>query len=127
MKRLGITIGDFCILISVILLTAVLWAKGITSESPQYVQIQTPDASYRYLIDTDRVFSIDGRLGKTEIEIHEGTVSVLSDPGPRQISVNHRPIAQPGEWIASLPNQVLVTIISAQGFVENSAIDEVAF
>ncbi|MGH0053431.1 MAG: NusG domain II-containing protein [Sphaerochaetaceae bacterium] len=127
MKRFGIKIGDVGILVSLLLLTTILWGKGRTSADPQYVQVNTPDATYRYLLDTDRVFSVDGHLGKTEIEIRGRSVSVLSDPGPRKISVNHRPIAKPGEWIASLPNQVLVTIIAAQGIDEQSDFDDVAY
>ena len=120
-------IGDMVILFILMLVIWIAWSSGRTTLQPKYVQVNGPAISYRYVLSEDRVLSVEGRLGLTVFEIREGSVSVLSDPGPRKISVHHRPIARNGEWIASLPNQILLTIVADDKEPTSSAVDDVAF
>jgi len=127
MMRFRIKIVDVSILVLILCVIVMLYLMHTSNAIPQFVQIKTPYASYRYLLSTDQEFSVDGFLGKTDILIQGGSVDVLADPGPRKISVNHRPISQTGDWIASLPNGVLITIIGETSSKEKTEFDDVAY
>lgn len=55
----------------------------------------------------NRVIEVPGPLGVTRIEIRDGRVRVLSDPGPRQLCVRQGWL-DPGESALCLPNRVSV-------------------
>lgn len=55
----------------------------------------------------NRVIEVSGPLGTTRIEIRDGRVRVLSDPGPRQLCVRQGWL-DPGESALCLPNRVSV-------------------
>lgn len=55
----------------------------------------------------NRVIEVPGPLGTTRVEIRDGRVRVLSDPGPHQLCVRQGWLA-PGESALCLPNQVSV-------------------
>lgn len=55
----------------------------------------------------NRVIEVPGPLGTTRIEIRDGRVRVLSDPGPRQLCVRQGWL-DPGESAYCLPNRVSV-------------------
>lgn len=55
----------------------------------------------------NRVIEVPGPLGTTRVEIRDGRVRVLSDPGPRQLCVRQGWL-DPGESALCLPNQVSV-------------------
>lgn len=55
----------------------------------------------------DRLVTIPGPLGETQVEIRAGQVRVLADPSPRQLCVSQGWLA-PGEAAVCLPNRVSV-------------------
>lgn len=55
----------------------------------------------------NRVIEVPGPLGTTRVEIRDGRVRVLSDPGPRQLCVRQGWL-DPGESALCLPNRVAV-------------------
>lgn len=55
----------------------------------------------------NRVIEVPGPLGMTRIEIRDGRVRVLSDPGSRQLCVRQGWL-DPGESALCLPNRVSV-------------------
>ncbi len=55
----------------------------------------------------NRVIEVPGPLGTTRVEIRDGRVRVLSDPGPRQLCVRQGWL-DPGESALCLPNRVSV-------------------
>ena len=105
-------VGDLLILFTCILIVMLFVANRPATGIGSYLEVKSPHATFRYTLDKDAHFFVPGLLGDTEIEIVGGKVQVLSDPGPHKISVNHKPISSGSEWIASLPNQILLTIIS---------------
>jgi len=120
-------IADFALFLMCLMVILVLLLLQNHSGKGGYLQVKSPEGTYRYALDKDSLFSVSGLLGITEIEIKNGTVQVLSDPGPRKISVNHAPISASGEWIASLPNQVLLTIVSADTKEGSSTVDDATY
>ncbi|MDR2020086.1 MAG: NusG domain II-containing protein [Treponema sp.] len=57
--------------------------------------------------------SIAGPLGDTVVELRNGGARVLSSPCANQLCAASGTIHARGQWIACLPNQVLVTIEAA--------------
>ncbi len=55
----------------------------------------------------NRVIEVPGPLGTTRVEIRDGRVRVMSDPGPRQLCVRQGWL-DPGESALCLPNRVAV-------------------
>lgn len=55
----------------------------------------------------NRVIDVPGPLGTTRVEIRDGRVRVLSDPGARQLCVRQGWL-DPGEIALCLPNRVAV-------------------
>lgn len=80
-------------------------ARGV----PQ-VHIRGDQGLWIYPLDENRLLSIAGPIGQTVVEIREGAVRVLSSPCPEQSCVRTGPAARAGQWIACLPNRVLVTL-----------------
>ncbi len=74
------------------------------------ITISGVDGRWVYPLDQEQTFSIAGPLGETVVRIEEGTVQVLSSPCPEKICVKTGRIGKPGQWIACLPNRVLITI-----------------
>lgn len=55
-------------------------------------------------------YSIQGPLGETVVQVKEGKVRVLSDPGPQQLCVRQGWISRAGDMLVCLPNRVTVHI-----------------
>jgi hypothetical protein len=72
--------------------------------------IKTRDTEWYFPLEEDRLLTVDGPLGKTEIAIEDNSIRVISSPCPGKICVNSGPISKPGDWIACLPNQVFINI-----------------
>ncbi|MBN1799177.1 MAG: NusG domain II-containing protein [Spirochaetales bacterium] len=75
-----------------------------------YAHIKSQHEEYYYALTSPNLISVEGPLGRTVIEINEGAVSVRSSPCPEKTCVKSGKVSLPGEWIACLPNQVLITI-----------------
>jgi hypothetical protein len=59
------------------------------------------------------LISVAGPLGDTVVELQNGKARVLSSPCANQLCIASGTIHTRGQWIACLPNQVLVTIEAA--------------
>ena len=56
------------------------------------------------------VFKVEGPLGFTTIEVYKGRVRVLDSPCPNKICKKMSWIKAPGQMIACLPNEVIITV-----------------
>jgi hypothetical protein len=65
--------------------------------------------------DREDVFSIPGPLGDTVVEIRDHKARVLSSPCLNQSCVSAGEIHVRGQWIACLPNRVLVSVENGAG------------
>lgn len=66
----------------------------------------------RTKLSKDRRFSVDGLIGKTEIEISNNRVRVVDSPCNKKLCVRSGWIWRPYETIVCLPNRVTISLIS---------------
>lgn len=57
-----------------------------------------------------QIFSVNGPLGTTQIEIQPGRARIARDPSPRQLCVKQGWLTQSGQAALCLPNQVSLEI-----------------
>jgi len=66
----------------------------------------------RAKLDTDSIFSVDGAIGKSEIEIKDRRVRMVSSPCDKKICIQSGWINQPYETIVCIPNRVTISLSS---------------
>ncbi len=89
-----------------------------------YVNVESPEGTFRYSLATDREVVVHGPLGDTHIIIKDGSAKIIDSPCPTKTCVQQGAITDSNGWIACLPNQILLTIVSsADGETE---VDDVA-
>ncbi|QQO11298.1 NusG domain II-containing protein [Breznakiella homolactica] len=74
------------------------------------VVIESSGRSWVFPLDAEEKVQVPGSLGTTVVEIHNGTVRVLSSPCDNQTCVAAGEIHSHGQWVACLPNGVFVLI-----------------
>ena len=74
------------------------------------VVVQAAAGRYLYPMDQDRVERIPGPRGDTILVIRERAAWIADSPCPDKVCVAAGHIARTGEWIACLPNRVMVSI-----------------
>ena len=89
-----------------------------------YVNVEGPEGSYRYSLATDREVVVHGPLGDTHIIIEKGSAKIIDSPCPTKTCVQQGAISTSRGWIACLPNQILLTIVSSAD--EETEVDDVA-
>lgn len=99
--------GDVLVLI-LSLLAVIIVARIGTAGGDDRVLIKQAGHDYAEAsLRVNQVIDVPGPLGITRVEIRDGRVRVLADPGPRQICVRQGWLAK-GETALCLPNQVTV-------------------
>lgn len=63
----------------------------------------------------DRTIAIDGPLGETRIEVHDGRVRFVSSPCTGKQCIHAGWLAAAGEFAACLPNRVSLTVLGRLG------------
>jgi hypothetical protein len=66
-----------------------------------------------YPLKTDRSVEVPGPLGTTLVRIEGGRVRIEDSPCPNKTCIAAGAIGQPGQWVACLPNAVLVRVEGA--------------
>ena len=74
------------------------------------VVVESSGARYFFPLGQDRVERIPGPRGDTIVEVHAGSARVIDSPCPDKVCVASGSISRTGQWIACLPNRVLVRI-----------------
>jgi hypothetical protein len=69
-------------------------------------------------------FSVDGPLGRTEIEIRDGRVRVVNSPCSKKICVQTGWIDRPYQTIICVPNRVVVRLLASDDSNEIDGITE---
>ncbi len=87
------------------------------------VIIEAGGERWIYPLDQDLIERIPGPLGDTTIVIRGGRALVESSPCPDKLCVLAGEIQRPGQWIACLPNRVMVRI----GGSSDQRVDDVSF
>jgi hypothetical protein len=81
----------------------------------QEVVIEGPGKSWVFPLNAEEVVSVPGPLGNTAVELRGGRARVLSSPCTNQLCVAAGAIRGHGQWIACLPNRVLVRVAAEDG------------
>ncbi|MDR0551490.1 MAG: NusG domain II-containing protein [Spirochaetaceae bacterium] len=72
--------------------------------------IEGEDGKWVYPLDKDAAAAVSGPLGVTTVSVKDGAVSIIESPCKNQTCVMAGAIAGHGQWIACLPNRVLITV-----------------
>jgi hypothetical protein len=121
-------IVDFFVItvfISLIIFSFVLM-KSASSEN-LHLLVQTPSGQYIYPLDKDTEFSVQGENGKTCIRIKDNSAAILDSECPNKTCVTSGKIKKYGEWIACIPNRVLIRIEKASSKSDKNNLDAVSF
>ena len=87
------------------------------------VTVEASGGEFIYSLDQDRVVRVAGPLGDTTLVIGGGAAWIEDSPCPDKVCVAMGKISRPGEWIACLPNRVMVRV----GGRGEAAVDGTAF
>jgi hypothetical protein len=104
----ALDVAAFVLALAVVALTAARVYSG-ASGVPQ-VHVRGASGEWIFPLDADRIEEVPGPLGDTVVAIRQGEVQVLSSPCAEKICVKSGAISRPGQWIACLPNRVIVDI-----------------
>jgi hypothetical protein len=110
-SRVRIRALDIVIFLIALILIGIisLRAYGRGRGAPE-ITISGADAQWIYPLDGETTLHVPGPLGETVVVIEEDTVRVISSPCPEKICIKTGRISKPGQWIACLPNRVLISI-----------------
>ncbi|MDR0399675.1 MAG: NusG domain II-containing protein, partial [Treponema sp.] len=64
-------------------------------------------------LDAAEILRVAGPLGDTVVELGGREAKILSSPCPNQSCIAAGEIRRPGQWIACLPNRVMVRVEAA--------------
>jgi hypothetical protein len=74
------------------------------------ISIAGDEATWTFPQDAAELVTVAGPLGDTVVELRDGTARVRSSPCTNQTCVAAGAIQAHGQWIACLPNKVLIAI-----------------
>jgi hypothetical protein len=104
---------SFDIVITLVAILAVglsaAWAYAPGAGEARVV-VQGRDGEWIYPLSGDREIDVAGPLGLTRVEIRGKSARIEDSPCPNQTCVASGAIETSGQWIACLPNEVLVRI-----------------
>jgi hypothetical protein len=72
--------------------------------------VKGPGGSWVFPLEAEEQIEVPGPLGTTVVELRAGRARVLVSPCTNQLCVSAGAIHRRGQWIACLPNSVLVTV-----------------
>ncbi len=106
-------IGDYFVIIFFIITIALSFRfyKSISTDS---VEIITPYKKIILPLNKNRLINIKGKIGNLLIEIKDKRVRVVRASCPNKICVKTGWISKNGEYIACVPNKVIIKLISTK-------------
>lgn len=112
MKNISIKIrfGDFLILILILIFSIALILKN-TGKKSGVVKIHTENSTYVYDLSENGIYTVEGLIGKTSVEIKNGKVRISDSPCPNRTCISQGW----GTLLICLPNKVFVTVEDEQG------------
>lgn len=126
--RLRIQFLDILVLALVLTLVGVsswqVYGPRSAQERPAQVLIRTQNQELIYPLNEDRILSVAGPEGQTEIHIHDNSVHIHASPCKNQTCVAQGEIRHGGQWIACLPNMVFVRI---EAVIEEEGMDAISW
>jgi hypothetical protein len=102
---------------------ATAWAYAPGSGEARAV-IKGRDGEWVYPLSADRIVDVAGPLGSTRVEIRGKAVHIEESACPNKTCIAAGFIEKNGQWIACLPNQVLVRV---EGGSSDAGVDASTF
>jgi hypothetical protein len=105
------TILDTAAIVVSVLVLALFCLNAFSKNgNPLRVFVKSDTEESIYTLDTDASFTVKGPLGLTKVVITGSKAFIAESCCPALTCVHSAPAQKPGDWIACLPNRVLVTI-----------------
>ena len=102
---------DFAALaLAVILCAGSAWLVYVREGGESRFVIWGGGVSWVYPAKTPRVLAVPGPLGDTVVELRDGRAWIVSSPCANQSCVASGSVAWRGQWLACLPNRVMVSV-----------------
>ena len=117
-------VDSFIIGISILTIAAVSVAAYGGRSDASLLSIHAGGREYLYDLSDDRTVEVTGPLGTTIVKIDGREAAVIESPCINKICVKAGHIGNTGQWVACLPNGVLIEIVG--GEIE-SDVDAVTF
>jgi hypothetical protein len=83
--------------------------------APDFIKLKSETGAWTFPREAEETLAVPGPLGDTVVEIRGGRARVLSSPCQNQTCVAAGAIHAHGQWIACLPNRVLVSVEGGPG------------
>jgi hypothetical protein len=111
---------DFAVLILLAALTILSGAAAWSGGGEGAVTVKGPGGSWVFPRSAGETLRVPGPLGETVVELKDGRARVLSSPCTNQTCVAAGAVHSRGQWIACLPNRVLVSV-SGEAEIDGAA------
>ncbi|MDR2747097.1 MAG: NusG domain II-containing protein [Treponema sp.] len=122
--RIGVTVLDTGIIVlalGAVLFSAVMvYAPG--AGTPQVI-VESDGRRWEFPLDAAETITVDGPLGDTVVELRGRQARVISSPCTGQDCVAAGAIRGHGQWVACLPNRVMVSVQAGGNSGKGPALD----
>ncbi len=119
---------DYIIFIAFAALVAVSAMKSLDNRNGKlYAEVNASGKRYIFPLDTDKELVVEGPAGETLITIADGRAGISDSDCPNKTCVAAGTISYAGSWVACLPNQVFVRIISNKDELSEGGLDAGVF
>jgi hypothetical protein len=104
-------IGDAFIILLLALGTALSFiSRGGSGKGETVMLLEGNAEAQSYSLAKDTVLTVDGPIGKTEVEIRKGQVWIASASCPQQICRHQGKIRSNGQILVCIPNRLVVEV-----------------
>jgi hypothetical protein len=90
------------------------------------VSVSGTEGRWLYPLNAVETIRVTGPVGDTVVQIEDGTARVVYSSCRNQLCIAASPVRKRGQWIACLPNQVLVSIDNVET-VDSGNIDMITW
>jgi hypothetical protein len=98
------------VIICIIVIIFVFMVAYTSKTGNKKIHITSQNSEYYYNLQNPQKLTIQGPLGPTTVVIESNTVRIIDSPCPLKICVKQGRISNPHEWVACLPNSILIDI-----------------
>ncbi|MCX7821706.1 MAG: NusG domain II-containing protein [Brevinematales bacterium] len=111
MKKFNLTDLIIIILLFIFSFAGIFYGKA--TKEGKYVIISSPEGLYSYSLEINRIIKLNGKLGSYQIEIKNGSVSIIESHCPKKICQKFK-ISKVNDGIVCPPNMITVRIIGEE-------------
>jgi len=109
--RVGVRIFDIIIILAVAGLTAfAFYIAYMRPQGTSLVLIRGDAGEWVYPLNAEETIVLKGPIGDTTVRIHENSAWIESSPCDNYTCIAVGSVSKQGEWVACLPNNVLLII-----------------